>query len=88
MNIPQTRCENCGNHSNRIFTIMMNGKSHIFDSFECAIHKIGPKCNHCNTIILGHGVDRDGSFYCCNHCANSKFEEDITVDHLIIESGR
>lgn len=84
----QLRCENCGNHSSRVFTVILNNKSHFFDSFECAINKIAPRCFHCNTTIIGHGIDLDGSMYCCPHCAESKFEEETSIDHILVESGR
>ena len=83
-----SRCENCGNHSLRIFTVTRNGKSHLFDSFECAISRMAPRCFHCNTTIIGHGVEVEGSIYCCSHCAESKFEEETSIDHLLVESGR
>jgi hypothetical protein len=38
---------------------------HVFDSFECAIHKMAPVCEHCGCRIIGHGVEAEGHFYCC-----------------------
>jgi hypothetical protein len=32
------RCEVCGNMYDKSFEIRMGGESHVFDSFECAIH--------------------------------------------------
>jgi hypothetical protein len=29
-----------------------------------------PKCAHCGCKVFGHGVEADGVFYCCAHCAN------------------
>lgn len=63
-------CEVCGNDYDRVLTIELDGKSHIFDSFECAIHALAPKCAHCGCRILGHGVQSGGSIYCCAHCAS------------------
>ena len=31
------RCETCGNDYDKAFQVTMNGSSHTFDSFECAI---------------------------------------------------
>ena len=31
-------CETCGNEYDKAFQVVMNGRSHTFDSFECAIH--------------------------------------------------
>jgi hypothetical protein len=33
-------CETCGNDYDRPFEVAMAGTSHVFDSFECAIHKL------------------------------------------------
>jgi hypothetical protein len=63
------RCETCGNDYDKSFQVMMNGASHTFDSFECAIHALAPRCDHCDCRIVGHGLEKDGTFYCCDHCA-------------------
>jgi hypothetical protein len=47
------KCENCGNEYDKSFEMIMGGKSHSFDSFECAIHKLAPKCTLCGCRILG-----------------------------------
>lgn len=62
-------CENCGNVYDKAFTVIMNGKQHIFDSFECAINKVAPHCAKCNSVIIGHGIEADNKFYCSGHCA-------------------
>jgi hypothetical protein len=65
-------CEVCGNDYELAFTITTVGGSHTFDSFECAIHKLAPHCEHCGCKILGHGVQAGGKFYCCAHCAHER----------------
>jgi hypothetical protein len=50
------RCETCGNDYDKSFQVIMNGESHTFDSFECAIHELAPTCPHC----------------CCAHCAKTE----------------
>ena len=62
-------CEICGNDYDKCFEVRMNGETHIFDSFECAIHALAPKCSHCGCQIIGHGMEADGVFFCCAHCA-------------------
>jgi hypothetical protein len=62
-------CELCGNDYDKAFQITVGGESHIFDSFECAIHVLAPTCDHCGCKIIGHGVEADGTFFCCAHCA-------------------
>jgi hypothetical protein len=49
---------------------MLGGDSHTFDSFECAIHAFAPTCEHCGVKVIGHGVEADGRFFCCAHCAS------------------
>ena len=63
------RCETCGNDYDKAFQVSMNGTTHIFDSFECAIHAMAPACAHCGCKIVGHGVEAGGKMYCCAHCA-------------------
>jgi hypothetical protein len=63
------RCEHCGNEYDKAFEVVMRGERHVFDSFECAIHVLAPTCSHCGCRIIGHGLEADGSMYCCAHCA-------------------
>ena len=63
------RCDRCGNDYDKSFTVSRAGKTHTFDSFECAIAMLAPECAHCKTRIIGHGVEASGKFYCCVHCA-------------------
>jgi hypothetical protein len=46
----------------------------VFDSFECAIHKMAPVCAHCGCKVVGHGVEAKGEFFCCAHCARMEGE--------------
>lgn len=62
-------CEVCGNEYDKTFEVRAAGATHVFDSFECAIQLMAPICEHCGTKVVGHGVEADGSFYCCAHCA-------------------
>ncbi|HEX2104244.1 MAG TPA: hypothetical protein VHF51_11370 [Solirubrobacteraceae bacterium] len=62
-------CEVCGNEYDKALTIQHGGESHTFDSFECAIHAMAPACEHCGVKVIGHGVEADGRFFCCAHCA-------------------
>ena len=65
-------CEVCGNDYDKAFEVKAAGKSHMFDSFECAIQALAPTCAHCGCKILGHGMEAKGSFYCCAHCASKE----------------
>lgn len=64
-------CEVCGNEYDHAFQVVMEGTTHTFDSFECAIHKLAPRCEHCRCTILGHGVETGGKAFCCAHCARN-----------------
>ena len=63
------RCETCGNDYDKAFQVGMNGATHAFDSFECAIHALAPTCTHCGIRIVGHGLEKDDAMFCCAHCA-------------------
>jgi hypothetical protein len=63
------RCEVCENDYDKSFDVISGGKKHTFDSFECAIHSLAPTCAHCHCRIVGHGVEAQGTMYCCAHCA-------------------
>lgn len=63
------KCEVCGNDYDRAFDIVVDGETHTFDSFECAVHQMAPVCGHCGCKVLGHGVEANDIVYCCAHCA-------------------
>ena len=65
------QCEVCGNQYDKTFEVLLAGRTHVFDSFECAIAALAPICKHCGCKIIGHGVEANGAFYCCAHCANA-----------------
>jgi hypothetical protein len=66
------RCEVCGNDYALSFEVHAQGAVHVFDSFECAVHRLAPICEHCRVQIVGHGVAVEGHFYCCAHCAKAE----------------
>jgi hypothetical protein len=68
------KCEVCGNDYDKSFEVIKAGSRHTFDSFECAIHKLAPVCDHCGCKIMGHGIEADGVFYCCANCARASGE--------------
>jgi hypothetical protein len=65
------QCETCGNHYDKAFEVTLDGRKHVFDSFECAIQAVAPRCAHCNCRVIGHGVEEQESIYCCASCAKS-----------------
>ena len=62
-------CEVCGNEYDKTFEVRRGGETHIFDSFECAIHALAPVCQHCGCRVIGHGVEAEGRIFCCANCA-------------------
>src|SRR6185436_11461608 len=66
------RCEVCGNEYDKSFEVVSAGKTHVFDSFECAIHALAPRCAHCGCRIIGHGSEAGGDMYCSAHCAKAE----------------
>jgi hypothetical protein len=63
------KCDVCGNDYDKSFEVRAAGRTHTFDSFECAIHELAPQCAHCGCRIIGHGVEAGPQIYCCAHCA-------------------
>jgi hypothetical protein len=63
------RCETCGNEYDKAFEVVMAGKAHTFDSFECAIQALAPRCAHCDCRVIGHGIEANGKMFCSANCA-------------------
>ena len=57
------RCEVCGNEYDKAFQVARDGVTKTFDSFECAIHAMAPRCAHCECVVIGHGVEAAGGIY-------------------------
>ncbi len=63
------KCTTCGNDYAKTFDVRIGGRTLTFDCIECAAHAIAPTCGHCGCRVLGHGVEQDGTTYCCSSCA-------------------
>ncbi|MEU0373850.1 hypothetical protein ABZ070_27025 [Streptomyces sp. NPDC006283] len=71
-------CEVCGNNYALSFEVHTVGDAvHVFDSLECAAHRLAPVCDHCGCRILGHGLQVEGQFFCCAHCARSQGHSEL-----------
>lgn len=67
------KCDNCGNDYDKAFQVTgFDERTYTFDSFECAIHALAPLCLHCGVRIIGHGLEKNGRMFCCNHCAEGE----------------
>jgi Rieske Fe-S protein len=71
-------CDVCGNDYDKTFEVSRGGDTQTFDSFECAIHALAPACSHCGCKIIGHGVEANGTIFCCAHCAAAEGEDGLT----------
>lgn len=68
-------CDVCGNDYDKSFQVSGPRGKGTFDSFECAVHKLAPVCEHCQCRIIGHGVEVGDSMYCCANCARHAGDE-------------
>ena len=73
-----TQCEVCGNDYDKTITVILEGQTHTFDCFECAIQALAPVCEHCGCRIIGHGVQAADDIYCCASCATAQGVHGIT----------
>lgn len=62
-------CEVCGKNR-ECFEVFLGSEKHIFDSFECAMSAMLPKCAHCRCQIVGVGVQLGSAMFCSYMCAN------------------
>lgn len=74
-------CDACGNRYDKSFQVIMRDRRYTFDCFECAIHVLAPVCERCGVRIIGHDLEADGAFYCCEHCARQEGVDDL-VDRI------
>lgn len=70
-------CEVCGNDYDKAMEITVAGATHTYDSFECAIHALAPRCEHCGCAVIGHGLEAGDAMYCCAHCAREHGHEEL-----------
>ena len=66
------KCEVCRNDYDKAFQIIIQGRTHTFDSFECAIEALAPRCAHCHVRILGHGMETGSQTFCSASCASAE----------------
>ncbi len=64
-----TQCAQCGNDYHAAFEVRMGGETYTFDSFECAVERLAPRCGRCGVRVIGHGAEGDGTVFCSAHCA-------------------
>ena len=50
----------------------MDGRTLVFDSFECAIAALAPVCPHCGRRVIGHGVQHGDTIYAASTAPSMK----------------
>ena len=66
--------EQCGNDYDKAFEIKRDGKTHTFDSFECAIHLLAPRSVTAGAEPSAMGVESGAKMFCCAHRARRSGE--------------
>jgi hypothetical protein len=61
-------CDHCGRDSARTFELIREGTNWTFDSFQCAIEAVAPRCAQCDALIVGHPIEQGALLYCSIHC--------------------
>lgn len=67
--VQEARCVNCGFNIEKDYILFINGTEFTFDSFECAVNFVAPRCANCNSIIMGRGIQQSGDMFCCSTCS-------------------
>ena len=63
-------CEVCGKIDGPCFEVRLGGVRHVFDSFECAMNALSPRCGYCGCRIHGHSIVLGRKVFCSYQCAN------------------
>ncbi|MFE7704663.1 hypothetical protein ACFU6I_02410 [Streptomyces sp. NPDC057486] len=62
------------------FEVAAEGAVHVFDSPECTARRLSPVCTNRRSHPPGHGLQAEGQFFRCAHCAHrQRFAQ--PVDH-------
>ena len=83
-------CEVCGNdYDKKLRGGCRRSPAHL-RQLECAIHQVAPVCEHCGCRVIGHGVEVEGRFYCCAHCAREAEPSSAVKDRasLLCHAGQ
>lgn len=72
-------CEVCGKELGDSFEVHLGGRRHVFDSFECAMRGLMPRCSICGGIVLNTGLRIEDRLYCGEACAGSSSLQEYEV---------
>lgn len=70
--VQEARCVNCGFNIEKDYILFINGTEYTFDSFECAVNFVAPRCANCNSIIMGHGIKYSDEIFCSQICSKDE----------------
>lgn len=67
--VQEARCLNCGSNIEKDYILFINGTEFTFDSFECAVNFVAPRCAHCNSVVMGQGITLSDQTFCSPQCS-------------------
>ena len=73
----EARCVNCGSNIEKDYILFVNGAEFVFDSFECAVNFVAPRCSACNSIIMGKVIHRADEIFCSANCSKERFHSPV-----------
>ncbi len=66
------RCDTCGNEYDKAIEVVIAGRPHRFDSLECAVEALAPRCVQCNVRVIDHSqLGASVAHYCYAHSAET-----------------
>ena len=77
-----SKCDVCGNDYDKTIVITQGSRSMTFDSFECAIEGMAPRCAHCGCRIIGHGVEAKDKTFCCAKEVEGQERDHSSLGHF------
>jgi hypothetical protein len=71
------KCEVCGKDYDKAFIVEAAGVQHTSIVSSVRFQAMAPTCEHCQCKVIGHGVEVEGHFFCCAHCARLATSADV-----------
>jgi hypothetical protein len=73
------KCEVCDCGCVEPIAICVNDVTHTYDSLECAIVGLAPRCANCGELVVSRGVSRRSQIFCADGCAEAALAADPRV---------
>ena len=61
-------CDVCNSELKTAIKVHYKNKYYHFDTIQCLITKLSPRCITCNCIIFGKQILSDNFIFCSNEC--------------------